>query len=844
MKYATTLILLIFSVLYVYGQPICTPDLERSNILSNDFRSSTISSLSNLYFEGDVADPFYNGDGTTKLFDLGFARGVWAGGIDPAGNLKLAASGYGTATGGSDFIPGPIIQGIPEADLCDFYRRVWTIDNFVLASFIDQHASGQIELEDIPLDILEWPANGNPHIDIFAPDYDMAPFFDNDQDGIYDPMAGDYPVPLIENPLFIPDQFRFFVFNDLTIHNESQADPLAMEFHVIDYVVNCIDNQASETSIFTRLKYIYKGVEPVFDFRIGIWDDTDLGCFEDDYVGSLPDLNTNFVYNSNGLDIGVCPGITQIPEEYGVVRSLTLLNTDLEGFLHYYNAGVGVPPRGQTDPIVGFDYYNYLDGKWLDGTEMTIGGTGLNPGSLDTTAFAFSDSPLSISGWSMQAINAPLQDLRTISSFNSQSVLTPGETAVVDFVDYVILNDDQNRLDIFENYMDNINILQQEFAAIQAGTFNCGELPEPCQEDCVWPGDVDDDGIVTGKDLVILGQHLGQGGGNGPARATLSSEWFSFESADWNESLLDGSNAKFADVDGSGEISNEDFVRADNNLGETRIGFYPEDLLEENQNGDILTLQLFPGSKDSIDLSNATFFDRFLQYSLEFGVPNQDLEEPIHGLSFAVRFDTSLVTLRGFPGVSNSDFQEAGFNSEPWEEIDNIQFGDNKLDVYFSNLNGENITSSQRLTTLDLYLKEDAKTNNPDERDTLIVKLYNVYGVNAAGDELNFGAQYDTIIFTNLIFDPNVISSNKIIQEEKTFTLSPNPTNDYINIKLNELTSGQLTIYSMQGEKIDFHKIANQNQARISVHTLDAGLYILTLDDGHNTSSVKFVKTE
>ena len=38
---------------------------------------------------------------------------------------------------------------------------------------------------------------------------------------------------------------------------------------------------------------------------------------------------------------------------------------------------------------------------WSDGTPLTLGGNGYNPGSIDSSKFAFSDSPFDKNGWSM-----------------------------------------------------------------------------------------------------------------------------------------------------------------------------------------------------------------------------------------------------------------------------------------------------------------------------------------------------------------------------------------------------------------------------------------------------------
>ncbi|MEO0728273.1 MAG: hypothetical protein AAFZ63_27240, partial [Bacteroidota bacterium] len=42
-----------------------------------------------------------------------FAAGVWLGGRDPGGNLKIAAQQYGRASGNFDYYPGPLNPGDP-----------------------------------------------------------------------------------------------------------------------------------------------------------------------------------------------------------------------------------------------------------------------------------------------------------------------------------------------------------------------------------------------------------------------------------------------------------------------------------------------------------------------------------------------------------------------------------------------------------------------------------------------------------------------------------------------------------------------------------------------------------
>lgn len=472
MKHLFTFVILVSSIGLASSQN-CSPELDEINRIENDYRQSSIEALSNMSLNINSVDQFFDGDGTTELFDLGFAKGIWAGALDPAGNLKIAASGYNSQA--ADFAPGPIIEEYQnDPSFCAFFTRVWSITETEIIELKSQFQSGMLDLSNIPLDILEWPARGNPHIEDFNISDGLASFFDADGNGMYDPMVGDYPIALDDNPDFLPSAFRFYVFNDRTLHEESQGDPLDMEFQITDYVVDCEFLSESESTIFTRLKFFNKGNTDLRDFKLGIWDDTDLGCFQDDAIGCNQSLNTSYYYNEFGTDFqGSCSGLQAIPEEYGAVRSLILLNKELESFIYFYNCGVIDPAPQQCDPQIDIQYYNLLNAQWLDGSELTEGGNGFNPNSTELTAFAFPDFPTQSDGWSMISAGVPASDTRTISVFDLEDVLLPGQGDIVDFADHVLISKEKTGLDIFDIYESAITEIKVDFEDMKEGDFNC-----------------------------------------------------------------------------------------------------------------------------------------------------------------------------------------------------------------------------------------------------------------------------------------------------------------------------------------------------------------------------------
>jgi hypothetical protein len=72
----------------------------------------------------------------------------------------------------------------------------------------------------------------------------------------------------------------------------------------------------------------------------------------------------------------------------------------MSSFTYYNNAAVGDFPPGTTDPESAPEYYNYLTGRWRDGSPFEYGGDGYQEGTYEVK-YAFSNPPNDQNGWSM-----------------------------------------------------------------------------------------------------------------------------------------------------------------------------------------------------------------------------------------------------------------------------------------------------------------------------------------------------------------------------------------------------------------------------------------------------------
>lgn len=370
-----------------------------------------------------------------------FAGAVWIGGVDPAGNLKIAAQTYGRNTGDFDYWPGPLDPetGTTTQEECAKWDKFFTVTGSSIEAHIRNFETAKVNGEtydpdDIPTDVKGWPARGNEfffdvhQFELPNTSQGLAAFWDQDGDGLYNPELGDFPVIEVrgcfEKPQF-PDEMTFWIYNDAgNIHAQSQGDPIQMEIQVQAFAYATNDEINDMT--FQRYKLINRAVESIDSTFFAMWVDPDLGCFTDDYIGCDTTRSLAYVYNEDGLDGQTgcaCPGGVNTYCEEIPILGVDYFRGPLDefgneigmsSFTYYNNAGVGSPQQGTTDPDNALEYYYYLSGRWKDGSPFTFGDDAYRDGvPID---FAFTEPPNDVDGWSMCTAALPFGDRRTIQA--------------------------------------------------------------------------------------------------------------------------------------------------------------------------------------------------------------------------------------------------------------------------------------------------------------------------------------------------------------------------------------------------------------------------------------------
>lgn len=379
----------------------CEDPTAVANLDINNVNATIHNGQSMWTFESNAGYEVPKGEGVSAMY----AGQFWMGGVSPDQQLKLAGGTYGVD--GSDYYPGPLsVDGLAQTtpDACLSYDRIWTIyraDVELHLAYFDCLNDGNCDLDElfpygyvVPDEFIDYPAHGDIAL---QQDFNLAPWYDYDQDGIYNPELGDCPLFDFMSDeqecglcyALKGDMCLYWIDNDKgSVHLATGGEPIGIEIHNMAYSFasnGTIDN----TTIYCK-RVINRGTQTLQNTHMGLWLDGDLGTPTDDYVGSDIGRDLAYFYNGDANDEPSfsSDGYGENPPACGV----RLLGGPLMDFDNYDNDGDGIVDNerfGMTslmsysnsngpngEPNQAMDFYAYLRSFWLDGAQLLCGGDG------------------------------------------------------------------------------------------------------------------------------------------------------------------------------------------------------------------------------------------------------------------------------------------------------------------------------------------------------------------------------------------------------------------------------------------------------------------------------------
>ncbi len=300
--------------------------------------------------------------------NIGFSGSIWFGGYDVLNSLHVSGQMYRRGT--TDYWPGPIDSighTVSYATSSD-WAKIWKVNRTDLNDFLSY---AHHDTTNTPPSILTWPgkgniyARGNANVPLHITQ-DMAPFADLNGNGNYEPLEGEYP-------LFYGAQTLWTVFNDVgPTHSYSHGAPVGVEVKSTAFAFyrgSLIDNV-----VYYDYEITNKSVYNYHDFKIGLWEDLDIGYYGDDYLGFDSFWRMGFMYNGDYSD-GRVAGypITSYGDSTPIV-GVTVIKAPGD-------SSTGPVPLGSCMsftldsaaigyPIYDSDYYNTMQSRFRDGRHL------------------------------------------------------------------------------------------------------------------------------------------------------------------------------------------------------------------------------------------------------------------------------------------------------------------------------------------------------------------------------------------------------------------------------------------------------------------------------------------
>ncbi|MEY3074393.1 MAG: hypothetical protein RJB25_24 [Bacteroidota bacterium] len=405
-----------------------------------------------------------------------YAGALWMGGTDVNGQLKLAALRYRQ---GNDFWPGPLtvtpgtgnfnpinpvgddaIRDFGEAnidpDQCIAYDKFYTIRKAEVVKFnIWWECNAGVTTEgcdeitaptnDELNRIYGWPAHGDVSR---GQDYFLAPFYDRDQDGNYNPDNGDHPwyddilgrddieCGIDRRISLYGDETHWWVFNDKgNIHTETNGDPIGMEIRAQAF--SFATNDEVNRMTFYNYELINRGTQTLYNTYFSQYLDADVGNYADDYTGCDVSRGLGYMYNGDLIDesdggklgygenppaIGCdffegpyqdADGIDNPGPYYDETTQTEVVPTVVDALANngivYKGIGIGysdgiidnerfgmrrftfytsTSAYPYNDPGPAAEFYNFMEGQWANGSEMYYGGLGYEGSNGVTTTLS------------------------------------------------------------------------------------------------------------------------------------------------------------------------------------------------------------------------------------------------------------------------------------------------------------------------------------------------------------------------------------------------------------------------------------------------------------------------
>lgn len=720
-----------------------------------------------------------------------------------------------------EFQAGPVLSNgnYPE-EYGSAFDTIWIVRRHEIQSYLEDFKDGQIDQEHPS--IFGWPAKGNQILlndSVSLPDQELAPFHDQNNNGRYEPMLGDYPSQDGElSGKAIPTYLSWSVYNT----GPTTTDKLGrIEVQTIAYAYACENSTVLNNTPFFKMKVINRNPQTIQQFRIPVSFDGDLGCTSDDYWGTDTLTESIYFYPATIRENECLGGRIPLPEGLQVAQSLTFLNHNLDAsndhkLIHQL--------ADQGNNLDKREFYNLISGKKPDGSPIPFGWGGPLEDSSNIVTQLFTDRPSNTNGWNMRNLMLSAGDCRPYASIfipelqrNQKveidlalvtSLDTSGRYDNFTIVDKLL---DEDIPKVIGNYQNDFSNIECDYAGL------CNE------EECVWPGDSNNDERVFIDDFIQTGWLIKENK-KGNERIYPSSDWLPFHSESWSEAFRN-IDLKHSDASGEGRIQVNDLEIIKANFQE-ETPLYQSELWRGPRISDV-----------SLKIENAEIRDyqapaflRTIPMRIRIGSNSFPVED-LHSICFTVAFEDDYIDLeRNYDDFLDSTYSGFSINSTL------KRLGSDHVHIAITDFNDTSYSGALSVAEFYLRVVNGLTTNNASGNIVSQMNLKNVLAIRNDGTEIPLKLVNGTLTIKNV--EISTASNSEIAITD--ITIFPNPAEDMLyfsGLKDKKITA---SIYDASGKLITTSMVSNES---INISALGSGLYFLRLNSEEGRYEVKrFVK--
>ncbi len=309
-----------------------------------------------------------------------YSFNFWVGGIYDTSAYAYGARFLQLSPGDLRF--GPMMDNEYYETENEIWDRVWNISKLDIYFHITDYDQPGYVMPEV---IENWPAHGDV---VKGQAADLAPFVDVNNDGMYTPSLGDYP-------LILGDQAIYVIYNGER-SNELMA-PMGIETHIMVYSYS--EDPLLDQVVFAYVKHYNRSPNTYINAYLGMFSDFDIGNSMDDisstdvmrstvygqngdaydedgYENVLPYQSTTILrgvkQDNDGLDNNI--GVEAYETVNGIGYEDGVIDNEYRGLDH--SIKISNNSSAQGDPQSAIEYYNNMAGSWRFGDPVIYGGDG------------------------------------------------------------------------------------------------------------------------------------------------------------------------------------------------------------------------------------------------------------------------------------------------------------------------------------------------------------------------------------------------------------------------------------------------------------------------------------